>query len=252
MPLRALNWRRAMGGGETKPQVFECDDGNDWVLKLPGNPHLGAAGLCADWIGTALAAECGVPVLECALVEVTPTALATMPDDNVATPWAAPGTAFGSRFLAEAVSVLGLQGTPDLGLISRIVVVDTWLDVLDRKKPHGGLWNLLVDTNTPSSSLRVIDFGLSLTELLGPPMLGDIEVTVRCPTEWRPYLTTADVSAAVADAHAIPSEWIDEIVASIPPDWRAAAPRYTELTVYLVARREFLTEAFAREGVLHG
>jgi len=67
-----------LSGGETQPQVFECDDDRDWVLKLPGNPHLNA-GLVADWVGTALATLAGVSTLEADFVEVSAAALSTVP-----------------------------------------------------------------------------------------------------------------------------------------------------------------------------
>src|SRR5688572_8117606 len=100
----AINWRRGLGGGETQPQIYECDDGEEWVLKLPGNCH-GTSGLCADWVGTALACLLGVPVVECSVVAVSDLALSTLPETASAREWARSGLAFGSRYMRDSEDV---------------------------------------------------------------------------------------------------------------------------------------------------
>jgi hypothetical protein len=249
--LRARNWRLSLRGGETQPQVFECSDGEDWVLKLPGNPHL-ATGLCADWIGTVLAQRAGVPVIECNLVEVDELALSTMRLDTPAHSWATSGIAFGSRYLRDAKDVTGLEGA--VHAISaddraRIVVTDTWLDVLDRKKPGQGQWNLLMRTDVGRGAIVVIDYGMALGELLGPPLLAPVQMEVRVPPEWRPHLDRTEIRAAIAAAEAIPGEDIRAVVQSLPPAWRAAAPRATELPNYLLTRQSSLLCCFRAGGL---
>lgn len=166
------------------------------------------AGLCADWVGTKLAGMVGVRVIECTLVRVSLEALLTMPTESEGRLWARVGMAFGSLYLVESTNVVGLRAILEVaspGELARIAVVDTWLDVLDRRKPQGGTWNLLIDTADQRGKLRVIDFGLELTEILGPPVLGGVPNAVRCPEEWLPYVHPADVEQAIRDVNRIDS-----------------------------------------------
>src|SRR5437016_3445501 len=104
-------------------------------------------------------------------------------------------------FLRQAGPVTGLtaihQGTMPLDLM-RIVAVDTWLDELDRKKPLRGEWSLLSDASVRPARVVAIDYGMCLTELLGPPILGQITMEARVPEEWRPWLQVSDIPAAIA------------------------------------------------------
>jgi hypothetical protein len=96
--LVALNFRKELGGGETLPHVFECSDGRDWVVKLPGNPH-GVSGLCGDWIGTVLASTLGIHMPEASPVIVSQAALSTLPVGRPASDWATPGVGYATVYM---------------------------------------------------------------------------------------------------------------------------------------------------------
>lgn len=239
--LRARNWRRALGGGETQPQVFECSDDQEWVVKLPGNPH-GVSGLCADWLGTMIAALVDVPVIECSLVEVVDDALATMPRGSTARAWAQPGVAFGSRYVIDSKNVTGqdvIMGLASSLDLARIVATDTWLDVLDRRKPQGQ-WNLLLLTGEEDNRLVTIDYGLALGELLGPPILGRVSMDARCPEEWRPHLRGEDLDLAASAIKSVARTDLESLVSTVPSSWQSALPRWREIPAYLDTRREDL------------
>ena len=97
MSLVAFNFLRDMGaGGDTRPQLFECDhDGviERWVLKLAGSVAPPAE-LAADWLGALLAHRIGIPTPEVAIAEVDAESLATAPESVRA--WGRPGAAFAS------------------------------------------------------------------------------------------------------------------------------------------------------------
>jgi hypothetical protein len=244
--IRARNFRLALTGGQTQPAVFECDDDREWVLKLMGNPHLGTVALCADWVGTCLAKLADVPVLDCDLVDVDEQALSTLPAESPMRSWTRPGPAFGTIWLEEAFVPPGMESilsaASAVAELARIMVIDTWLDVLDRKK--GPLqWNLLRGTGE-DSSLVVIDFGLALTEILSGFVLGSPMLTVRCPDEWRPHVHISDVRNALRKVLEIPPNDIAIVVASIPLAWRNEVPGCSRIPDYLEMRRTQLSRVF--------
>ncbi len=164
-----------------------------------------------------------------------------------------PGTAFGTVFLTESKNVIGMDEIVTIAQpleLSRIVVSATWLDVLDRRKPTGA-WNLLIDTGSSTEQLKVIDFGLGLTEILGGvAVLGDADINVRCPAEWRFYLNRADTQEALTEVLGINDEAIDAVIARIPDAWRHDAPRLSEMAEYLKRRRDSLASVLQAGGLL--
>jgi hypothetical protein len=245
--LSARNWRLSLGGGQTEPQLFQCSDGRDWVLKLQGNPHMDVVGLCADWVGTCLAGMARVPTVQCELVHVSPDALWTMRKLE----WSPrPGTAFGSLFAIQADAVTGTAAM-EHGLsgsdLMRIVAVDTWLDVLDRKKPGRAGWNLLLDKETQPARVVSIDYGMGMPDALGVPILGAPPMAMQCPDEWRPWLHVSDIPTAMADINAIPDGEVEELVRSIPEDWRAHLPAMETISAWLLRRREKLEACLRQE-----
>ncbi len=219
--LRAMNHLRSLSGGQTLPQLFQCDDGQAWVLKLVGN-HMGQRTLAVDWVGHCVAALLNVPIVEPSIVLVAQEALDTAPDDVRA--WARPGAAFGTRFLRMATPIAGLnQLTPcrNLGLLGRLHVVDVWMDVLDRRKPEG--WNLLVETNTPTGDLRVIDFGLGLSPILG--LLAQDDCLDRFPRDLTLWEDRIELQDALSKCISIKLSEIETIVDSVPSEWLTVAER---------------------------
>ncbi|MBI3970935.1 MAG: hypothetical protein HY332_06570 [Chloroflexi bacterium] len=249
MRIRAVNFFPArLGEGKTLPQVFQCDDGRFWVLKLPGSPGAAPWELCADWIGTALAGMAKAPVLECGLVQVGLDAIWTLPDGPAQ--WAKPGTAFGTVFLEQARPVTGStvieHGLSPLNRM-RIVATDTWLDVLDRQKPQRGGWNLLEDTSGETPRVVAIDYGMGLTEVLSI-VLAPPSMESRVPEAWRPSLREEDISAAVADIRALSAEPIQHVVDAVPEDWRLGVPGLGKVPAYLLQRQTAL-DACLRKGL---
>jgi len=146
MPLEALEHLRDIGTGDTRPQVFLCDNGGvlePWVLKLAG---LSAGELAADWIGSLLAQRLGLRCPAVAVAQVSARALSTAPPTVQA--WAQPGPAFASRLVEDVLAGLTdadllVAPADDLGMM---YALDAWLEVLDRRKPDG-IWNALKDVS---------------------------------------------------------------------------------------------------------
>ena len=229
--IRALNHVPVpLGEGKTRPQVFECSDGQYWVLKLKGLPQVALWELAADWIGSSLARLAMVPSVECALVEVGFVAITTLPDELAKRAHA--GSAYGSSYLAQARPVTGAVSIDKyLSPLARmrIVATDTWLDVPDRQKPQRGGWNLLVDAATTPPRLVAIDYGLAMADALDPHPLAPQAMRVQAPPEWRQHLHE-DVAQAVADIQGVSANDIAAVVDAVPEDWRQGVPRLSTVS----------------------
>ena len=246
--LEAQNfWPARLGDGKTIPQVCECEDGSFWVVKLPGSPGAQNWELCADWIGSTLAGLANVPTPQCALIHVGVLALQTLPAGPAQ--WAKAGTAYGSAYLASARPVTGSlaveRGMAPLDLM-RVVATDTWLGVLDRKKPQRGQWNLLEDTGTLPPRILTIDYGMSLTDVLSYTLV-PLPIAAQCPEEWRPRLREEDIARAAGDVNAVTEEQIRGVVDAIPEDWRASVARLDKVPAYLLQRQAELEACLRRD-----
>ncbi|MHB8577653.1 MAG: HipA family kinase [Dehalococcoidia bacterium] len=163
--LEAINWLQDYGTGDTRPQLFECSRrgrrSERWVLKLMGKAD---RELVSDWIGSLLAHRLKLHTPEVAVVEVTAEALRTAPQ-NIQS-WARPGPAFASREIAAASPITSSGDLISFGSpeeLGAMYALDSWLDVVDRRKPDG-VWNLLLDTSV--SQLNVLDFGKGLSSYM--------------------------------------------------------------------------------------
>ena len=102
MTVRALQWNRKMRGG-AHSHLMHCSDGAPYVVKFLNNPQHPRV-LVAEYLGTKLAALLGLPVPECALVEVTENLIEKTPGLTVSgiggedVP-CLPGIQFGSKFV---------------------------------------------------------------------------------------------------------------------------------------------------------
>ena len=223
MTLDAIYHLDDIGTGDTRPQLFMCDrDGvhEQWVLKLSG---LSAGELAADWIGSLFAQRVGLRCPAVAIAQVSPVALSTAPADVQA--WARPGPAFASRLVEQAIA--GLSDADILTVpaedLGGMYALDASLEVLDRRKPDG-IWNALKDST--DGRLVVLDFGKSLSPCLHIVLGADDDlIAPDYPPDVR---RAADLAAAVrvcATIESIEPAEIEQIVASVPGEWLADAPR---------------------------
>ena len=217
VPLEAVFHLADIGTGDTRPQIFVCDNAGEqqrWALKLMG---LSAGELAADLIGSMLAQGLGLPSPPVAVAQVSSAALRTSPPD--VQQWARPGPAFASRWLQGVVSGLtdaSVAALPaaDLG---RMYALDAWLEVLDRRKPDG-IWNVLQAAE--DGSLIVLDYGKSLTPCLQFVIGGSDEVLEPAyPASVRRAASLPDALEACDTIESVTRDELERIVAEVPDAW---------------------------------
>jgi len=130
--------------------------------------------------------------------------------------------------------------------LARLVALDTWLEVLDRRKPDG-VWNLLIDNSNVPSRLVVIDYGFSLSGPLHPGgMLGGGEITPQFPKELRLALSEPDMDGACDEISTINPADLQTLVQSFPADWGIADDTRQAILNYLTSRRADLKPCLRR------
>ncbi len=214
--MRAINHVRRLGGGQSEPHLFTCDDADVWVLKLPGNPQ--SVQLGQDFLGLLLARQCGIAVPDPAVVEVSGEVLVTM-DDKPA--WAVGGIALGTRYIANTTGFSPNSATLNAcrDQVAQLLVFDCWVETLDRRRPDGA-WNLLVRTDTAAPALLAVDFGFALnaTATLGSAAL----IPESYPLEFLRTALDDDIGRAVTNLRTVTTRDLGEVVSSVPSAWMDA------------------------------
>lgn len=227
-----MNHIKALPGGQSEPHVFECEDRRLWVLKLPGNPQ--AFGLGRDMIGLSLATRLGVPVFEFSLIEVDDRALGTM-DHRPA--WARAGVALGTLWIEHAVNVAfpgqlaGIGNQSDLG---SLVVLDLWVETLDRQRPDG-VWNLLIRSDIKGTPFVAIDFGFSL-QPSGPGEIQSPLIPSGYPAAIRSLASRDAVAAALHRLANLADQELVGSIAAVPEAWLNIEQRRAILEVLRTRR----------------
>lgn len=226
-----------------EPQIFSCDAYDDppnaaseWVLKLMGK---NGGELIGDWVGCLLARALGLRTPAVDVAEVDEEALQTAPASVRA--WAKPGPAFASAYMSDSQNVPSDKAVLDLcpgDFVGALYAVDTWLEVLDRKKPEG-TWNILRRDVAGDSNPYAIDFGKCIAECL-------FSVPVTKPAIMRParYPTlvrqAASLEAALAMANSIAAldeQLLADVIASIPFPWLSKIDQRNCILSFLTSRK---------------
>ncbi|MCC7364707.1 MAG: hypothetical protein IT303_10070 [Dehalococcoidia bacterium] len=215
----AVNHLYDLGSGLSRPQVFECSDGIDRVVKMRRLSTY--EGMASDWVGGLLAVELGVAAPFPSLLTVTASAIETMPPALAIE--AEPGIAYSNTYFSAASTITGLDSILACGnhrqLLSRLVALDTWIQTEDRMTPEFGR-NLLIDTDEPSPELLAIDFGLCFSEAL-MTLFGHRRELRRivCRAEIKPLLDIAEIREAVNRIESTSDAVIVKMVHTIPDGW---------------------------------
>ena len=245
MPHTTNHWLD-LNSGMTRPQVFECSDGVDRVVKMLD--LCTASSLASDWMGCLLAAHLEILTPTPSIVTVDEMSIATMPEAIRRT--AKPGIAFGTTYirLADPVFALGsILACPNhRELLSRLVTLDSWIHTEDRMRPEFGR-NLLIDKEERNPLLMAIDFGMCFSEVLRPLLV---------PHDGTVSLVMHDGIAAIVDHREI-AQALDRIesttdadivkmVNTTPEPWLSAEAK-GKMSAYLLRTRQLVGPVIRQE-----
>ncbi|MGE0135882.1 MAG: HipA family kinase [Dehalococcoidia bacterium] len=218
---RALNWLLGFDtAGVTKPQLFSCSDGQERVLKLPGLAP--GSALAADWCGSLLAVELEIPTPPPSLVRIDGAALETMPRNRDV---AKAGFGFGTNYISQAAPVTGIASivgcSNHAAVLSRLAVLDCWIDIPDRMQPDPGR-NLLISSGGGRTELVAIDFGMGFAGALYPLLGGgDPERDMHEPLvpEVRHLVDPRIAASAIRSVEETTEAEVIRMVSSCPDEW---------------------------------
>lgn len=226
---------RLLGGGQSEPHLFTCDDGQSWVLKLPNNPQ--GSQLGTDYLGSLLARQFQLPVPEPAVVDVDQAALDSM---DAVPLWAVPGLALGSLYLRSAAgfspNAAALAADPEFA--ARLLVFDSWIETLDRRRPDGA-WNLLLRTDSIGPPIVVLDFGFALN--VGVTLGHASILPASYPVEIVHATTAEEVAKAIEEL-----EWLDDgdiasAIERVPSEWMNSFSKRSTLSFLLQRRTRIMS-----------
>jgi len=152
--VNAVKYIGAMQRGETKPQLFECDDGIRYVIKFMSNP-IGKKVLVHEYIANELAKFINLPVAEGQPIYFSKQFIESTPeikDFNVE-----PGLHFGSKYYENIVRPTNekrIKRCKNLDQMPGVIVFDHWVRNRDRSV---NFWNLIIDEGENFNKLYMID-----------------------------------------------------------------------------------------------
>ncbi|KIL36978.1 hypothetical protein SD71_04585 [Cohnella kolymensis] len=160
MNVKAVSYIRAIEEGWSRPLLFRCDDGNQYVVKLLNNPQ-GIKVLPNEMIAFRLGRLLHLPVGECAIVHVSGELITQSPalrDMQVKA-----GPHLGSVY-RETVKVLqnadDLTGCCNLDKAAGMIAFDHWIQNWDRADNIG---NILVSKEDDNKKIVMIDHANAFT-----------------------------------------------------------------------------------------
>jgi hypothetical protein len=235
-----------MDEGQTKPLLFSCDDGNQYVVKFMSNP-CGAKVLVHEFIASELAKALGLPVADGKIIYFSSELIDQTPELQKL--HVQPGVHFGSLFYDPITLPKGrnlLQNCVNLYDMPGIMVFDHWICNRDRANNHH---NLLVHLGEDHHKLYMIDHASSFysTKRSGQilresaPFMdvfwGDMY------QQFKPLLTDKGLFDTYIQAiEAFPNEEIERIVNLVPKEWEPDQTELDALVQYLIFRKSKLHE----------
>lgn len=212
-------------GTSTKPVLVDTDDGPA-LLKYMGNPQ-GNDALIAEKLAADFAVELGIPCPPYSILSITPQQISPPAIGAVAGPaflskWMNPATTFSPQ--SEM-----LEHLRDTDFVPRLVVFDTWIMNGDRFEPAPGgrepnYDNLLFVPDIQKVKAIVIDHTHAFVEqtfeeeVFAENWWADEEPLGLFPN-FDTYLNHDAVMSQIDAINELCSERLEEVIASLPPEW---------------------------------
>ncbi|WP_174733257.1 HipA family kinase [Mesobacillus harenae] len=244
--IKAVKYMGALKRGETKPHLFECEDGNLYVVKLMSNP-VGKMILVHEHIANGLAKYLGLPVAEGKVIYLSRDLIDRTPEIQKFN--MEPGPHFGCLYYKNAVrptTEKRIIKCQNLHQMAGVIVFDHWVRNRDRCSNY---FNLIIDEGAVHNKLYMIDHAgcfhssirsskrLKATAYYMDVFWGDLY------KEFQPFLSDKKLFYRYISAiEQFPDDEIERIVLSTPPEWESDTTELDGLAAYLIERKNNLKE----------
>lgn len=247
--INAIAYIEPMKKGKSKPLLFQCDDGRDYVVKTMSNPNHGDARkiLANDYIANKLAEYLKLPVAEGQIIYLSQEVIDQIP--VIENYDIQPGMHFGCIFYKNKERPTRPERNQkciNLNEMPGIIVFDHWVRNRDRADNQ---WNLIVDIREDDNKLYMIDHGgcffssrrsaTSLRKYAGRmsvywgKLYKQFKYFIKDKAAFDHYLKAIEE---------FPDEEINNIVYSTPAEWEPDQDELDAIIEYLIIRKTKLQE----------
>lgn len=249
MNVRAVHYTSAIQEGWSKPVLFRCDDGNEYVVKLMSNPQ-GLKVLPNEMIAYRLGRLLDLPVVKCAVVHISEELINVFPvlkDMQVKA-----GPHIGSLYYKNAKPLQeahDLEGCNNLVKAAGVIAFDHWIQNWDRSDNAS---NILVLEQDKQKKILMIDHANALT---GHWTIDTLKKNRRnVSVYWGrvyellvPYIDDSrPFKQILRKIHAINKADLWTTVAGLPPEWQVSHKEQRKLVKYLDYRKTAAAEALSQ------
>lgn len=239
--VNAVKYIGAMKKGETKPQLFECDNGKRYVVKFMSNP-VGKKILVHEYIANELAVFLKLPVAEGQLIYFSKRVIESTPEIGVFN--VEPGFHFGCEYYenkARPTNEKRIKKCRNLDQVPGIIVFDHWVRNRDR---CGNFWNLIIDEGELYNTIYMIDHaGCFFSDLRNSKLLKDCADYMdvfwgEMYQQFKPFIKEKNLFYKYIKAiEEFPDNEIKKIVHSTPSAWEPDKKELDALAEYLIKRK---------------
>lgn len=240
-----------MDKGETKPQLFECNDGKQYVVKFMTNP-VGKKALVHEYIANELAKYLGLPVAAGQVIHFSRELITDTPEIqefNVE-----PGPHFGCLYYNNIVRPTNeerIKKCRNLKQMPGVIVFDHWIRNRDRAD---NLWNLVIEEGKMYNKLYMIDHaGCFFSSIRSSKLLKSTANYMEdvfwgeMYEQFKPFLTKKrHFYRYIKAIENFPEETIKKIVYSTPVEWEPDKDELDGIIYYLTIRKSRVNEPIKR------
>ncbi len=240
--ITAVKYIEPMKKGQTKPQLFECSNGKQYVVKFFSDEVMGKR-LVHEYIANELAKHLGLPIAEGEVIYLDRNMLET---NHFAVEL---GPHFGCVYYknkARPTNEERIKKCINLHEMPGVIVFDHWIRNRDRANNN---WNLIIDEGMEFNKLYMIDQGGAFyssrrnSETLKKRSHHITIFWGKMYKQFKPFLKDKEQFYQYIKAiQAFPYEKLKEIVYSTPVEWEPNKNELEAILEYLNNRKLILTE----------
>lgn len=240
MRVKAVVYVRAIQEGWSKPLLFRCDDGKEYVVKLMNNPQ-GLRVLPNELIAYRLGRLLKLPVGKCAIVHISKELIKSFPSLKVKQLTAGPH--IGSLYYQEAKPLNDVQdliGCENLREAAGMIAFDHWIQNWDRADNSS---NILVLKQADRKKIIMIDHANAFT---GHWTIDSLKINRREPSAYwgssyelfLPYIDNENPFREILQRiYALNKADLWTTMFRVPKEWQLSYKEQQKMVKYLEYRK---------------